>query len=166
MKLKILKILFDFLYLGILFVMVFLTFGVSGFWLNPSGKPTLLDGIIIKNFELSNRIFSAYILSLWLMVYVVYLLRETITALRSGAIFTNVVVRNFKRCGICTLLWIFTSELDLIFYSFFADKRFTQDMKVNYGLIFFGLIIGLFFIVLSEIFKKAQYLKEENELTI
>lgn len=51
-------------------------------------------------------------------------------------------------------------------YHLIAEARFEVGIEFSYNSIFFALVLGLFFLVLSDVFTNAKNLKEENDLTV
>ena len=98
-----------------------------------------------------------------LFIRAVYLLKETLKDLAQGDYFSELVINNFKNIGKLILIcgisyWVYEFVLRLLLLS---------DVKLglNYSLIT-PIIIGLFFMFLSEVFAKARKTEEENNLTI
>ncbi len=109
--------------------------------------------------------YSAY-------TYSIFLFKQNITSFIKLELFTNKVIKNFKLMGIIYISGYIISSFIIPF--------FKQDIKIEIGqnedFLNFplnGLIIGLFFLVLSKVFQIAKIqkeqnikLKQENELTI
>lgn len=104
--------------------------------------------------------------------YSIFLFKQNITSFLNFNFFTDRAIKNFKTMGIIYILGnIITS---LIIPSF--EQHIKVDLGFDNNLLNFplnGLIIGLFFLVLSKVFQIAKNqkeenieLKQENELTI
>ncbi|RRJ90669.1 DUF2975 domain-containing protein [Paenimyroides tangerinum] len=104
--------------------------------------------------------------------YSIFLFKQNITSFLNFNFFTDRVIINFKTMGIIYILGNIINSLIIPF--------FKQHIKIDFGfdnnLLNFplnGLIIGLFFLVMSKVFQIAKNqkkenieLKQENELTI
>jgi len=109
--------------------------------------------------------YSAYI-------YSIFLFKQNISSFLSFDFFTKRVIKNFKIMGFIYIAGNIINSL--------IPATFRQDIKIDFSytddLLNFtlnGLVIGLFFLVLSKVFQIAKNqkeenieLKEENELTI
>lgn len=105
-------------------------------------------------------------------VYSIYLFKQNTASFIKLNLFTNKVIKNFRVIGIIYI----TSYL----ISIIIKTIFEQDVKIEigndsnfYNFPLNGLVIGLFFLVLSKVFQIAKIqkeenieLKQENELTI
>ena len=93
----------------------------------------------------------------------IHLFKKCLNDLSNGNYFSELVVSNFKKIGQCFLIfgfgqWLFKIVVQLIIAN-----------DLNLGLdntLFLSLILGLFFLFLSEAFAKARDTKQENDLTI
>ena len=114
-------------------------------------------------------------------VYSLFLFKKNIDSFIKLQLFTNQVIRNFKVMGIIYLAGYLISVMSksiLPFY--FNDLKgyigvdYNENSLTNlFNFLLNGLIIGLFFLVLSKVFQIAKIqkeenteLKQENELTI
>lgn len=100
-----------------------------------------------------------------LFVYSLYLFRKVLELFSKRQIFSDEVVKYFQQIGQLIyyglLLGAVPSNLYLILTR--DEHELDMDKLVDYIFVF---SLGLFFTVLSEIFKKAKNLKEENDLTV
>jgi len=93
----------------------------------------------------------------------IFLFKKSLTDLSSGNYFSDLVVSNFKKIGQCFLIfgvgqWVYKLVMKLIVL---------QDLSLGIdNTLFLSLILGLFFLFLSEAFGKARATKQENDLTI
>jgi len=97
-------------------------------------------------------------------IYCLYIFRKTLRYFQKTKPFHNDVIENFYKIGYLLVgvgiggtLMSFTSRL-----------LFRGQLTINLGLTPYVILIclGLFFMVLSEVFKIAKHAKEENELTV
>jgi hypothetical protein len=115
------------------------------------------------------------IIFLYLMLYAghcaftygVFLFRKTLELFSKRRFFDPAVITNLDQMGkafiVCAMLW----TVPPFFYHLLAHGEF--DMEIGFSGFespFFIFSLGLFFIVLSEVFFNAKQLKEENDLTV
>jgi hypothetical protein len=97
-------------------------------------------------------------------VYSFYLLRKVVLLFQERKIFDTEVIKLFNLIGILLIAPAIINKTSILILNFvekdFNLKSGTQDS------FFISIILGLFFIVISAIFKSAKELKEENDLTI
>ena len=167
-KLIILKSLVDFIWIVTCIPMIgiLLFFSVYMF-INP-GSITIffdIDSTVINSSK--GKVQIIVLLSSFLIyagVYCIYLFRKTLRYFQQVKPFHIDVIRNFYKIGyllasigLLGSILLFVSRLVL-----------NNQFKITFGLSPYLLLmcLGLFFMVLSEVFKVAKYAKEENELTI
>ncbi|MBO6605546.1 DUF2975 domain-containing protein [Psychroserpens sp.] len=116
--------------------------------------------------ELVYAMFYVILLSVlvYIGIYCFYLFRKTLRYFQRSKPFHHDVIQNFNKIGkllnvigIVGCLGIFLGQFIL-----------TDSVSITFGFSPYVMIIclGLFFMVLSELFKGAKVAKEENELTI
>ena len=114
-------------------------------------------------------------------VYSIYLFKNCITSFKQLHLFSNKVIRNFKWIGVIYIGGYLINLCVQSIFPLFLDEL-QASIKIDYNednltrLFNFplnGFIIGLFFLVLSNVFQIAKNqkeenieLKQENELTI
>ncbi|AXG73804.1 DUF2975 domain-containing protein [Flavobacterium arcticum] len=118
----------------------------------------------IGGWELIIILLIVYLGALF-FVYALYLFRKTLDLFRKRIIFDNRVIKNFDQIGKAILIGYFIIFTMYVF-TWFTDN--THEIKFNIGWnnTLFTIGLGLFFIVLSEVFQMGKNLKEENEQTI
>lgn len=103
-----------------------------------------------------------------LYIYALYLFRNTLTLFKKNKFFDNQVIINFDRIGKAIIAGFFITTMPLYLYTMFAKTVFLlkNDESWFTGDTLFTLVLGLFFIVLSEVFRTAKAMQEENDLTV
>lgn len=153
--------------IGIIIFVVFTLF-LFGIDLGVNTSTTFSDKSKITMYLLLFSIFIFYSS----YVYSIYLFKQNISSFIEFKLFTNQVIKNLKIMGVIYIASYIISSLIV--------TLFRQDIKIEIGQDqdFFnfplnGLVIGLFFLVLSKVFQIAKIqqeenieLKQENELTI
>lgn len=132
----------------------------------PDQVPFTLEGDLKgkTGWESTIILLVVYVGALF-FVYALYLFRKTLDLFRKRIIFDDRVIKNFDQIGKAILIGYF---IILGMYVFLwlthTVHEVTFNIDMNNTLLTIGL--GLFFMVLSEVFQKAKSIKEENELTV
>lgn len=167
-KLIILKSLIDFIWFVtcIPMVLILLFFAVYMF-VNPESLSLIFE----TNDNLAElppiviQIFGLLFIALgFCTIYCVYVFRKTLRYFQKVKPFHDAVIANFYKIGnLLTGIGIGSSVLFFLMRVVFENK-----FKIHLGLSPYLILIclGLFFMVLSEVFKVAKHAKEENELTV
>lgn len=167
-KLTILKSLIDFIWFvtcipAILFLMFFAVY----IFIEPEALNLILDteDSVIEVSTITIQLFGLLFIALGLVtIYCVYLFRKTLRYFQKVKPFHEEVIANFYKLGyLLSGVGIASSVL-----FFLARLIFESEFKIQLGLSPYVMLIclGLFFMVLSEVFKVAKYAKEENDLTV
>lgn len=134
------------------------------------GKSMSNVKIIGEYFDLSDtsgmNIFVTGIIAMSLFALIlraVFLLKGSMNDLSSGNYFSKKVIRHFKSVGILFIISGVAEIIGLLVINILLLNRLKTN--IDYSVILF-IIIGLFFIFLSEVFNKARNIQQENELTI
>jgi membrane protease YdiL (CAAX protease family) len=100
----------------------------------------------------------------YVLIYSFFLFRKTLRYFQKVKPFDQKVIRYFNTIGM--LLSI--SGLTASVLTFLSRLVFKNSIEINLGITpyLFLICLGLFFMVLSEVFKVAKHAKEENELTV
>ena len=120
------------------------------------------------NFDQNNRfskvLFIISILNYLLIIAALYFFRKVLNRFIRVKIFEEMVITSFKKIG--NLLII--SGLISLLISIIGEMYFKESVSISFGLDqnLITICLGLFFLVLSEIFKIAKSAKQENDLTI
>jgi len=167
-KIKILKAIVDFIWwtsiIGgtvIFFILIGIIIGIipvsPNFRYSVSGinteSLTLIEQIILITLNLVNL----------LIIYCLYLFRQIVHSFNSLKIFDLLIIKNFNRIGFCLIIvgvaYVLNNFLTHIFNS-------AIHLKLEFGIGIGCISLGLFSIILSEIFTIAKSAKQENDLTI
>jgi magnesium-transporting ATPase (P-type) len=165
-KLNFLKAIVDFVW-----IMSFITipplitfFGYVLISDKPLDIPIKLNGLEIEVKDLQTKVLLIFIvLAALLIFYCVFLFRKTLSSFQRKKIFDLDVIKNFNRIGILLIISALLSGIPA-----FIIKLLKKEVSFELGLNSFVMLfcLGLFFMVLSEVFMIAKKQKEENELTI
>lgn len=165
-KLHILKSLVDFLFITTSCVVPFLILGIPAvFILSENITSDFLKINITESITILHKVFFAiFLLSYLLIYYTIYKFRLVLNEFVRARIFTEKVIANLKSAGnilmIAGLLMII-SEVGL---KLVIESKISFDFGISTH--YLCICFGLFFVVLSEIFKVSKNMKQENDLTI
>lgn len=168
-KLNILKTLLDIFWWSTL---IFL-FGLFLFLPFYFFDPEMDIAVKIKGQEISSQsIFSKAIVFLniiasLLFSYSIYLLRKVVVLFQKRTIFNYEVVRLFNLIGKLIVASSIISSFSLLVFHRVQGKFPGLQLDFgSYDSFLISVSLGLFFMIISEVFKIANAIKEENELTI
>ncbi|RWX00219.1 DUF2975 domain-containing protein [Flavobacterium cerinum] len=163
-RLPILKTLIDIIfYLSV----IPLIFGLPFIFLlgiMPDKIPLTLNNEVLSITGAERILFLLLILVGYaLHVYALYLFRKVLQLFSRRIIFDDRIIKNFDQMGKAILTGTFIIIAPLIFYSLIKKPI---EIKLGFSSILCTLGLGLFFMVLSEVFQMAKKIKEENDLTV
>ena len=168
-KLNILKAVLDlfwfFSVIGAIGIVIFLPYFLFS---SEMDIPIKIRGQEISRFTFFSKVIVFInVVSGLLFLYSIYLLRKVVALFQKKEIFNPEVVRMFNLIG--TLLIVSSVMSSSSLYGYNIIERSHLSLSIDFGSydsFLISLSIGLFFMVISEVFKIATTLKNENELTI
>lgn len=101
---------------------------------------------------------------IFVIVYCVYLFRKTLCYFQKRNPFDLFIIKTYNRIG--NLLVFSGVGATVLFFIFKLAFESKFEIHLGFSPYLFIVCLGLFFMVLSEVFKVAKTAKEENELTI
>jgi len=167
-KLSILKTLIDLAFffsaITVLSIIIFIPMMILGY---ADDFPIRMNGVEIAAYDLPTKLIlvCAGIGGLFFF-YSLYLFRSTISFFTKRDIFNDTVIHNFNRIGKFLVASSLMISVPFLFYSVFYGSKLNVSLDVSFGSPLLAISLGLFFMVLSEVFKIAKNLKEENDLTL
>ncbi|MDB9781719.1 DUF2975 domain-containing protein [Winogradskyella sp.] len=164
-KLIILKSLIDFIWIVTCIPMIALLLFFSVFmFINPESLKAIFDFEVDGNLITAQFFAFLLIITCFFGIYCVYLFRKTLRYFQRVKPFHIDVIKNFYKIGY--LLSIIGIGGTILFFT--ARLVLKSELKINLGMSPYVMLIclGLFFMVLSEVFKVAKQAKEENDLTV
>ena len=165
-KLYLLKAIIDFVWIMALISVPFLLIFVGYLLISnePFDVPITMNGIKITVLDLNAKIVLFFAtLSYVVVMYGLYLFKKLLQLFQLKIIFDDQIIFHFKRIGNLLIISGFLSGIPAFLY------KVTQgEIKIEIGAnpFLYLISLGLFFMVLSEVFKIAKTMKEENDLTI
>lgn len=132
------------------------------------------DPINVKDYEIEKFTFwigTGLVLSIinsGIFIYIVYLLRKVVRSFFKRKLFTPLQIAGLNLIG---KLIIFTSISEIVInmllaFSIQGKARVGISFENSFDSLWFTLALGLFFILLSQSFRHAKNLQEENDLTV
>ena len=165
-KLNFLKAIIDFTWImSMITVPVAVCFVGILFYTNESfGMPLYINGNKISMIESKDKIIVVLLLcSYLLLLYGLFLFKRILFAFQRRRVFHEENCLNFNKIGIILIISALISGIPMFLYKFY-QKEFELEFGLNGFILMIAL--GLFFMILSELFQIAKKQKEENELTI
>ncbi len=168
-QLNILKAILDLVWffslVGAIGVLIFLPFYLFE---SEIDIPIKIKGqVIATNDSLSKIIVFVNIVSGLLFLYSIYLLRKVVGLFQKREIFNDQVIHLFNRIGQLVIASTLISNVSLFIYKFVVKDHVGLSLDLgSYDSFLISISLGLFFMVISVVFKIATKMKEENELTI
>ena len=164
-KLNFLKGIVDFVWITMLITIPFLLFfvGMVLFSNEPLDIPIEINGTTLEVVDFKSKlIFVFLIISVSLIIYGLFLFRKLLRLFQLRVIFDSEIVMLLKRIGFVIILSAFLGGIPN-FISELLNNNISLSLGLNPFVLLFSL--GLFFLVLSEVFTIAKSIKEENDLT-
>lgn len=168
-KLQILKAILDFIWffstIASIGLLIFLPFYLFG---SDMDLPVTINGQeIVPNNLPSKLLIFATVISGLLFLFSIYLLRKVVGYFQKREIFNPHVIKNFNLIGKLIIVSSLISNSSLFIFNIINQHYIALSLGFgSYDSFLISISLGLFFMVISEIFKIAKNMKEENELTI
>lgn len=99
-------------------------------------------------------------------VYGIYLLRKLLDLFSKRQIFEELPISLLNKIGKCFLLASVLTSIPTFFYNAVFRNNISLDFGGSFESFLFTASLGLFFMVLSEVFQMGKTIKEENDLTV
>ena len=168
-KLNVLKTVLDFFWvfslIGVVALIIFVPFYLFS---ADFDIPVKIKGQEIKSQTVFSKIVVLInVISGLLFFYGIYLLRKVVKLFQKREIFNNEVIVNFNLIGKLIIVSSIMSSLSLYVFNVFERNNIGLSLDfASYDSVLISISLGLFFMVISEIFKISKTMKEESELTI
>ena len=165
-KINILKAIVDLLWIfSMPVVLIIIGVSFTTFFVDLSDLNIELDTININQNDLFSKIlFVISSLNYLLLIVALYFFRKVLTNFVRVRVFEEVVISSFKKIGNLLTFSGFISLIISIIGKIYFEQKVSLEFGLNQHLVL--ICLGLFFLVLSEIFKIAKNAKQENDLTI
>lgn len=122
---------------------------------------------ILATTILAKIVVFVNVISGLLFFYSIYLLRKLVGLFQKREIFNDEVVRLFNLIGRLVIASSIISTVSLFIYNAVEKNHLGLSLDFgSYDSLLISVSLGLFFMVISEIFKIAKNIKEESDLMI
>jgi len=144
------------LFFGVPFVLILILF--------PSQVPFTVHGVMPTALGVETGLYFLVQLGAYAFyVYALYLFKQTVILLEKQKLFHADVIKNLFQCGRAILTgWLISTVAE---FAYNALVRGELRIAVTAGT-FLIPALGLFFMVLGDVFRTAKPIKEENDLTV
>jgi hypothetical protein len=133
----------------------------------PEKVPFKLGGLAVADVHAEEiLLLLAEYTSCAFYVYALYLFKQTLVLFEKKKIFSFEVVKLLDQTGRAIIVGCIIGYVSGFMYGTLVQGTFEVGITVGFGSTLFILGLGLFFIVLGDVFGTAKQLKEENDLTI
>ena len=165
-KINILKAIVDLLWIfSMPVVLIIIGISFTTFFIDLSDLSITINTLDINtNSSFSKILFVISSLNYLLLIVALYFFRKVLTNFVRVRVFEEVVISSFKKIGNLLMFSGFISLIISIIGKIYFEQKVSLEFGLNQHLVL--ICLGLFFLVLSEIFKIAKNAKQENELTI
>ena len=165
-KINILKTIVDLLWIfSMPVVLIIIGISFTTFFVDLSDLNIELNTINMNQNNLFSKIlFVVSSLNYLLLIVALYFFRKVLTNFVSIRVFEEAVISSFKKIGNLLTFSGFISLIISIIGKIYFEQKVSLEFGLNQHLVL--ICLGLFFLVLSEIFKIAKNAKQENDLTI
>ena len=166
-KIKALKTIVDFIWIitvpiGTVIVFLFIP---AIFLYDLTDSSIKIHGMNLQSQGLYSKILIAIALSNYLLLfYSLSLFRKSLRCFLNEKIFDIYIINSFKKIGNAIVLSGIISLIISTVGKIYFKEKMTLELGLNTHLIL--ICLGLFFMILSEVFKIAKTAKQENDLTI
>jgi hypothetical protein len=165
-KINILKAIVDLLWIfSTPIILILLSFSIAIFFIDLGEFNIKINSINFnENDLLSKVLFAISSLNYLLIIAALYLFRKVLNYFIRVKIFEETVSKLFQKIGNLLIVSGFISLTISIISTIYFGQKVTLEFSLNQHLVI--ICLGLFFLILSEIFKIATIAKQENDLTI
>jgi hypothetical protein len=165
-KINILKWIIDLLWIfSMPVVLIIIGISFATFFVDLNDLSIAINALDFNaNSTFSKILFVISSLNYLLLIVALYFFRKVLTNFLRVRVFEEVVISSFKKIGNLLTLSGFISLILSIIGKIYFEQKVSLEFGLNQHLVI--ICLGLFFLVLSEIFKIAKNAKQENDLTI
>lgn len=165
-KLIILKTIVDIFWILTVPAILFILFLIPYIWVSDGiDLPINLNGMELQAIDVSSKLVISFILLSFLMLfYNVYLFKRILQYFQKLKIFDDFVSASLNTMGRIFMISAFLAGVPTFLYRLFHLNKF--KLVIGFSPFVLLLSLGLFLMILSEIFKIAKDAKRDSELTI
>jgi sterol desaturase/sphingolipid hydroxylase (fatty acid hydroxylase superfamily) len=129
--------------------------------------PIEINGQKILVTDLSTKfLLLVAVIAYFLFAYGIFLFRKVLISFQKRAIFSDEVIVLLDKVGKSFLLSSILTACILLVYNFTRTSNVSVEFGGGFSSFLFTASLGLFFMVLSEVFKISKTMKDESDLTV
>lgn len=129
--------------------------------------PMKINGEKLIVMDLTTKlILLGYVFAYGFFMYAIFLFRKVLNHFSKREIFNENVILLFDKIGKLLLASTIISFVVYVAYQSYVENKVNFGIEVGTDSFLLAASLGLFFMVLSEVFAIGKNIKEENELTI
>ena len=165
-KLLLLKTIIDILWIISMPILLIILFIIPYIFLSDdySSIPIKINENTISHIDfISKGVLSIMASSTLLVLYCIYLFKKVLLLFSQRRMFDDSVLINLNKIGEILIWFSIINIIGSFIYNLNLNK---VSFEISISPLILTLSLGLFFMVLSEIFKIAKDTKEENDLTV
>lgn len=126
-----------------------------------------INGENLKIIDIPSKIMVVVLLtSTYTFAYGIFLMRKLLNAFSNRQIFTEIPIALLNKIGKCFLITSLLTSIPSFIYNATINNNLELDFGGGFESFLFTAGLGLFFMVLSEVFQMGKTIKEENDLTV
>ena len=146
-------------------ILIIVGFSIAIFFVDLGELNIKINSIDLNNDTLlSKALFLISALNYLLIIASLYFFRKVLNQFIRVKIFEVNVIKSFQKTGNLLAISGFISLIVSIISKVYFEQKISLELGLNQHLVI--ICLGLFFLVLSEVFKIAKNQKQENDLTI
>lgn len=165
-KINVLKLIVDFIWIFTMPVILLIVgFSIAIFFIDLGDFNIKINAINFNQNDVFTKVlFVVSALNYLLIIAALYFFRKVLNHFIRVKIFEKMVITSFQKIGNLLTVSGFISLIISIISKIYFEQKVTLEFGLNQHLVV--ICLGLFFLVLSEVFKIAKNAKQENDLTI
>ena len=168
-KLQFLKALVDLFWFFSIIAIIAMTLFVPYMFFSKEviDIPIVINGQKILVNDLSTKfLLLVAVIAYFLFAYGIFLFRKVLMAFQKRTIFSDEVIVTLDKLGKSFLLSSILTACALLVYNFNQTSNVAIEFGGGFSSFLFTASLGLFFMVLSEVFKISKTMEEESDLTV
>lgn len=168
-KLQFLKTLIDVFWFFLICALVGMTivFPILIFSSEPLDLPIKINGEILNIVDIPSKVMLIFILiAAWSFGFGIYFLRKLLNNFTKRKIFETTSIELLDKIGKCFLVASLLTGIPAFIYKVIVESHIGLEFGGGFESSLFTASLGLFFMVLSEVFTIGKAMKEDSDLTV
>ena len=133
----------------------------------PGSIPFKINGLSADAANIETILLMlALVIGLGFFTYALYLFKKVLELFEKKKIFHDDVIKNLDQIGKAIIIGYFIMAVPYALYIMIVQDVVDFSVHIGFNESILTVGLGLFFMVLSEVFLMAKNIKEENDLTV